>query len=505
MKSYIILALLSVGILAGCSSSKKTADYDDVYYSTRQERKQQELEQAQTADPDYYVQSENTSTDYLVEDYEAGQYVSYDDEPNYSETIENPDGTSNITNNYYGSDGYGDYYDYSYSARINRFYNPYGSFGYYSPCYVGFYYDPWYNPWYRPSLYFSYGWGYPSYGYYPYNNYWYGYNNGYYNGYWDGYYASNYYGSNGSYYYGPRNSGSSNSGYGRTGSNGYYSQTGTSTYTERSRPLLSSGVVAVASASNPSVAGKRNENTTIYTNTGGDKGSANAVNTVPVTPARADNTNQSDPRKGVNTSIVAGSSAKKTQFASSQNNTAKKTTQDTKPRYSYKKPSSTQTSTSKKYQPGQGISNPVKKQPAQKYTKPSNANSNSSRSVSSKPENRSTVYSKPKSNSSNSYSRPAQYNNSGKSVQPARTNTKSYSQPSRSNTKSYSQPSRTNTNYSKPSNSGSSRSSYSRPSNSNSRSSTPSRSYSSPSRSSSGGSSGSRSSGGGRSSSGGRR
>ena len=95
-----------------------------------------------------------------MEDYEAGEYVSYE-----GETIENPDGTATVTNNYYGEGGYDDYYDYSYSARINRFYNPYAGFNYYSPCYVGFYYDPWYNPyWYRPSLYFGLSWGWGSFG-----------------------------------------------------------------------------------------------------------------------------------------------------------------------------------------------------------------------------------------------------------------------------------------------------------------------------------------------------
>lgn len=207
MKSYLIPTVLSILILAGCSTTKSTSDYDDIYATSSNKETTQPEEQ--TAEPDYFVQNEEVADDYVSEDYAAGDYVAYEEEPVYSETSEDPNGNTYITNNYYGSSAY----DYSYAARINRFYSPYAGFGYYSPYYVGFYYDPWYNPyWYSPSFYFglswgwgSIGWGYPYYSYYPYNNYWYGYNNGYWNGYYDGYYGSGYYpdyGYNG--YYGHR-------------------------------------------------------------------------------------------------------------------------------------------------------------------------------------------------------------------------------------------------------------------------------------------------------------
>lgn len=483
-------------ILAGCSSSKKTADYDDVYYSTRQEKKMKKQQEMQTADPDYYVQNQDPTTDYYVEEYDAGEYVSYEEQPAYSETTQNPDGTTYITNNYYGSGGYGDYYDYNYSARINRFYNPYVGFNYYSPCYVGFYYDPWYSPyWYRPSFYmsFGWGWGYPHYYGYPYNNYWYGYNNGYYNGYWDGYYASNYYGlnSSGSYYYGPRTSGSSSSNNtSRSGANGYYAQAGKSSYTDRSRPLFNGTVTTTPASGSSGITGARNENTTLSTN--GRNGQGNKqVSLQQTSGTTAEKPGVTPGRTGTNASIVAGSAAKRDVNATPQNEVSKNTAEQNKTRYTYKKPTSVQTSDKVRYQPGESISSPKRTQPAQRYAKPTEVNTNATRSDA---QNRSTLYSKPKTNPSNSYSRPAQYNTSNRSAQPARSNS-SYSQPSRSNTNSYSQPARSSSNtYSKPSNSGASRSSYSRPSNSGgNRSSTPSRSYSSPSRSG-GSSSGTRSS-----------
>lgn len=167
MKTYILQTIVSVLILAGCSSTKNTADYDDVYYSTRAEKqqtKQQNQKEMSTTDPDYYTESEDVSTDYYIEDYEAGEYATYEQEPYYSEdeTVETPEGTNYITNNYYGSG----YDDYSYASRINRFYSPYSGFGYYSPCYAGFYYSPWYyDPyWYMPSFYFGMSWGWGRYG-----------------------------------------------------------------------------------------------------------------------------------------------------------------------------------------------------------------------------------------------------------------------------------------------------------------------------------------------------
>lgn len=495
MKSYIILTVLAVFILTGCSSTKKTSEYDDVYYSTRAEKKQSEADNMKTADPDYYVQSENSTTDYYMEDYNAGEHVSYEDEPYYSEseTVQDPDGTTYITNNYYGSEGYSDYYDYSYSARINRFYNPYAGFNYYSPCYVGFYYDPWYNPyWYRPSLYFSVGWGWGGYGYgypyygYPYNNYWYGYNNGYYNGYWDGYYGSNDYG-NSSYYYGPRTSGgSNNSPSGSRGTSADYAQKSTQTYTDRNRPLLSNGVVARPVSS--SGTGSRNDDATVVAAGRSGLGTNQMGSKPPVTEVSG---------RSSGSALAAGSASTLDASRQDRQTVSKKSPQDTKPRYTYKKPT-TQSNTASRYQPGENISTRPRTQPTKQYSKPENYNAirntakasnqnairNTSKASNQNTAQRSALYSNPKSGSNKSYSQPSQTSRS-----------KQYAQPSRSNTKSYSQPSRSSNSFSSPSSSGNSRSSYSRPSSSGSRSSSGARSISSPSRS------GGSSSGGGRSSS----
>ena len=508
MKTYIIPALLALFIITGCSSTKKVSDYDDVYYSSRKEKKLAKQEDMKTADPDYYVKNEDNNAEYKMEEYDAGEYVSYEDEPVYSdsETIESPDGNTYITNNYYGPGGYGDYYDYSYSARINRFYSPYNGFGYYSPWYVGFYYDPWYyNPyWYSPSWYFGFswgwggmGWGYPYYGYpyyYPYNSYWYGYNHGY----WDGYYAAQYwdYGNN-SYYYGPRKSrGGNNSPHTSYGSNSPYASGGASTYAERNKPVLSSGIVSVPASTNTG-AGARNENANVVSNPRGGQG----INTVSTRPATSGNSLTDKNTAGRNVSGAAAATSASTSVKPErqvQNVESKPATQDAKPRYTYKKPESAPTT--EKYKPGEAIDARTRTQPEQRYSKPEtfNADRNTTRTVNTNTNQRSSLYSKPSSNSSNSYSRPSQ--NVNRYSQPSRSETRSYSQPSRSNVNSYSQPSRSSSSYSRPASTGSSRSSYSRPSSSSfnrsSSSSGSSRSYSTPSRSSSGSSGGGSSRGG---------
>ncbi len=54
--------------------------------------------------PDYYTENDNVATDYYVEDYETGENATYEEEPIYveTETMQGPDGTTYITNNYYG-------------------------------------------------------------------------------------------------------------------------------------------------------------------------------------------------------------------------------------------------------------------------------------------------------------------------------------------------------------------------------------------------------------------
>lgn len=180
----------------------------------------------------------------IVDTPTASDYSSYRDDQ----------GNTYITNNYYYDD---DYYDYSYSARIRRFYHPVYS-SYWHDYYTNYYwytYDPvlfgvsiyygynWWYPgpwrggwriwwswgwgwswgwyggywgvysywgpsWYWPGYYgaFYYGWGNP-WGW----GYWNGYANGYWNGYWNGYYNglyASYYNSydpnSSTYYYGHR-------------------------------------------------------------------------------------------------------------------------------------------------------------------------------------------------------------------------------------------------------------------------------------------------------------
>ncbi len=492
MKSYIIPAILSIIILTGCSSTKSTADYDDVYYSTRTEKKaaKQKSKELNSAQPDYYTQNDNVTTDYYVEDYETGENVTYEEEPTYveSETMQGPDGATNITNNYYGSSGYDDYYDYSYSSRINRFYNPYAGFGYYSPYYAGFYYDPY---WYMPSFYFSMSWGWGGYGcgypYYPYNNYGYGYNQGYNNGYWDGYYANNYYNDGGSYY-GPRTSG--------------YSSNGTSSSQRGEANNISRGNIEnVYSAPIASRIGN------VSNETGGSRNSTAVATSSQKRPstnntstASSENAQSGNRGSSVNTSVL-GAASISAQEVKTRNN---KPTSE-KARYTYKKPAN---SNSKKtvYSPGEKLNtsaNSVQRNVSQKYQKP--ASSRNENSVNSKRTNTASkntqVYSRPKSNSNKSYTQPTKYNSNRSNTNSSQSAKKTYSQPSRTNTKSYSTPSRSTKSYSKPSSSGSSRS-YSSPSRSSG-----SKSYSSPSRSSSSGGSRSSSSGGGSrsSSSGGRR
>ena len=171
-----------------------------------------------------------------------------------SEEYYDENGNTYVTNNYYSGDNYDfemdDYYDYSYSARLRRFYNPCYGYGYYSTYYTNSYWYS-YNPfqwgvsiylgynwwpsfhtsfsWHHPN-YYGYGWGNNynshhhhnySYGYGSYNNYGSGYNYGYNGSYWDGY-SDGYYNSSynpyyyNSYdatssYYGPRKSVSTNS------------------------------------------------------------------------------------------------------------------------------------------------------------------------------------------------------------------------------------------------------------------------------------------------------
>lgn len=203
MKSSFFLSVFLASLFV-------SAQDDGVYYSPKHDAAVAEEKKPDTPGREYY-------------DNEI--YSDYYDDDSYpkSQTRKDSNGNTYITNNYYG-----DYYESDYSARLKRFYSPYRGFSYYSPCYIGYYYDPcyYYTPGWNWSVSFGWGWGYSSiYGYYDpwYFNYhpWYsfypwhgwhhrhGYWHGYYHGYWDGYYDG-YYGYPGysygyyNYHYGPR-------------------------------------------------------------------------------------------------------------------------------------------------------------------------------------------------------------------------------------------------------------------------------------------------------------
>jgi hypothetical protein len=523
MKTYLLFAALTVIILSGCSTSKSTADYDDVYSTTKKKSGTTSSvnDKTQVASPDYYQEGSEKVSGIDPENYETGDNVAYNGEPylNSTETMTTPEGTS-ITNNYYEGYGNDDYYDYSYADRINRFYGPYMGYNYYAPCYTGYYYDPWYwdSYWYRPSLYFGMSWGWGSmywgypyyYSYYPYNDYWYGYNQGYWNGYYDGYYGYNYYDYYGSNYYGHRS--------GRSGSNSPTANTYRESYQneqlsnqakifERTTPQLaadnfnsgrnsinSRGTAPGRSSSNSA----KNQNELI----------ANPQNNQPSAERNSDQiigNNQQDPigRNSTNTNGGTGNIAM-------EKNNSQVVTQDkpresgTTSRYTYKKPALNNNEVKSGYKPGQSIESNSSSRPSQKYSKPSDrsvtsgSKSSGQQGTTTGTQNR-QVYSRPQTNNNNSYSKPSGYNSESQrsSQQPSRSSSNSFSQPSRSSTNS--QPSNSSRNYSQPARSSGNSGTYSSPSRSSSSS------YSAPSRSSSSsGSSPSRSSGGGSSSGGSR-
>jgi hypothetical protein len=503
MKTYLIISALSLLILAGCSTTKTTADYDDVYSGSKSIKEEPTNNMAgnNTVSPDYSEQ--NNPADYYVEDFETGENAAFKDEPylTTTETTTSPEGTSNITNNYYDGYGYDDYYDYSYASRINRFYSPYMGYNYYAPYYTGFYYDPWYyDSWYGPYFSFGYNWGYgsmywgyPYYSYYyPYNSYWYGYNNGFWDGYYYGNYGNDYYGSN-NYYYGHRPT--------RSGSNGPNSNVSRTeqqnnlatlhpNYFERTKPELSGDFSKGSRSSEKDVEipGRISSNS-INNNPGGAISEPDVVNTKVNEQPVSNSANRQSEIKGNSSennsqrSIVISDEKKIPQNDISN---PKQKEQGSNQRYTYKKPESS-TQSKSDYKPGETIKISDQR-PTQKYSKPSghssSDNTGRSQQGSTTGSKNTQTYSRPQSTQNDSYSRPAKYNtDNSRNNQPSRQSSDSYSKPAPSENKSYSQPSRSSGTYNQPSRSNSSKS-YSAPSNSGS-----SKSYSSPSRSSNSGSS----------------
>ena len=122
----------------------------------------------------------------------SDEFNSYEDVETLSYTQEKisdiPESIEDSTENYHNTiNNYNNYYDFSYAARIKRFYHP---SMYYTDYYGGFFTDYYwytYDPWYwGNSIYLSYNWGWP-------NHYWTG---NYYPYYYSGYYSNLYYSHN---------------------------------------------------------------------------------------------------------------------------------------------------------------------------------------------------------------------------------------------------------------------------------------------------------------------
>ena len=326
MKNYLLTIALSGEILlTSCTIQNQTrkAD-DDVYYSAKDAPEPAPAPQQQNTAPSDYTQ--NNQPDY-------SDKATQDNNSDYSgSSTQQPGGNTYVTNNYYNND---DYYDYSYSSRIRRFYYP-SYYSYYDPYYTNLYwYD--YNPfswgisiylgynWWAPSYcyyspfcygYYSYpyyGWGWSfGWGYYPYgNNYGYGYNNGYWNGYnngyWDGYYAGsggyNPYGFNPYYYnsydrnsnYGPRGSSDSNNNSASSSGDTYGSYRGKSLgqLYEKQVALERSTLPAMPAGGSGDV-NKTNKNS--FSDV--DKGLNNGKTTNPISPAQTDVKGNGNVQKG---------------------------------------------------------------------------------------------------------------------------------------------------------------------------------------------------------------
>jgi hypothetical protein len=220
MKTHAMLSVITLLIMAGCSSAYHTAQVtDDVYYTPGVVRPGAQQEQAIAAEPAYQAakaveRTQTADTGYEAEASNGVTYYMQEPEVSSPATSTYMDEEGIIINNYY----YGDYYDYAYSSRIRRFYRPYASVSsYYDPFFTNMFwynYDPFYSgvsiylgygaiPMYYPGYYWSpytsyFGmapFGFPSMWshYYFGSSYWYGFQSGYYAGYHTRYWGTPYY------------------------------------------------------------------------------------------------------------------------------------------------------------------------------------------------------------------------------------------------------------------------------------------------------------------------
>lgn len=146
-----VLALLVALVLSGCSSTRKVYE-DDVYFNLDDADRE-----ARTYNENNRKKSEKTDVDqYSTRNSGSSESSSYSTDEN---------GNIVIKNNYYDDSqfSYDDYYDYSYTSRLRRFHQD-NAWNYYDPYYTNYY---WYNnnPYYfGNSVYSTYTWWGPSYG-----------------------------------------------------------------------------------------------------------------------------------------------------------------------------------------------------------------------------------------------------------------------------------------------------------------------------------------------------
>lgn len=470
MKTLVLFISLAALFLASCSSTYYSSNkpiYDDVYYSAKVV---QPIPQ-QTYTPTEVVTANNEPEDEYITDDTI--YETYEPAYSESETYTDPNGTTYITNNYYS--------DLEYASRLRRFYQPYCFDSYYCNYYTDpFYYDPWYSGL-NMSLGFNWGcgsigwgWGYPSYSYYPpfywdswYNPYYgwgwpsYGYGS-YWNGYWDGYndglwVGSHYYDNYNDYaslYYGPRLSNSSNNSTDYRGRNnsGSDQNSNISIPGRTGSEQVSSNLRGIASSETYSET-KTSDNSNASENSRASKSAE--TNNNPILSSRN------------NTSVET----EKPDISPVQNinnaRESKEIYQDTRQKPSYTKPAAEQRGVKEnqspinRYENNNQISKQIQQNSVKTYRSPQYTKPKSSQEYNSPRSGNVKNYSEPKQNTNSTAPQPKRSYESKGTVQkqsgnlnnskPVQFNNKSYSPPTPSNSRSISTPSRSGSNYSAPS------------------------------------------------------
>ena len=162
----IVCLLFSTAFLVNsCGVENGAVAYDDIYLDDEQIAFEQEVEQRQ-------------------EHRNVYQDKRFTHQPKqYKETLSN-DTSSDSLDSTFDMD---DYYDYAYTARINRFHNPAPIYDYYDDYFTDLY---WYDRSFwslGTSIYYGYRWWWPSYSFYwdygfwsPYSSWYWGWNHGWY-------------------------------------------------------------------------------------------------------------------------------------------------------------------------------------------------------------------------------------------------------------------------------------------------------------------------------------